>query len=179
MSSSENLNSLGPACHADGSLKDASEIEWSYDKDKTLPFPAPDAMVNEQDTAPTIHPFFARAAPPVQIVGGAHVTCRSACTHHPSHCVLEAMSDSENQAGPSLENSHGKHKTNVVPSSHQVVCKIVNTSTEDEAESDGDAASIVTDDITVDKAISDTYQQLQEMADANHKVRLLTIELWF
>ena len=89
------------------------------------------------------------------------------------------MSDSENQAGPSSENSHGKHKANVVPSSHQVVCKIVNTSTEDEAESDGDAASIVTDDITVDKAISDTYQQLQEMADANHKVRLLTIELWF
>lgn len=32
---------LGPARRADGSLKDASEIEWSYDKDETLPFPAP------------------------------------------------------------------------------------------------------------------------------------------
>ena len=91
------------------------------------------------------------------------------------------MSDSENQAGPSSENSRVKRKADVVPSSHWVVRKIVNTSTKDEAESDGNAASIITNDITVDNAsvVSDTYQQLQEMADADRKVRLLTIELWF
>ena len=53
MSPSDNF--LGPARRADGSLKDTSEMEWSYDKDETLPFPAPESTVDKQVTAPTVH----------------------------------------------------------------------------------------------------------------------------
>ena len=183
MSPSDNF--LGPAHRADGSLKDTSEMEWSYDKDETLPFPAPESTVDKQVTAPTVHPFFTGAAAPAQIVG--EVRC-SVHTHCPSCCVLKAMPNSEDQAGPSSGNGRGKHKAAVAPSGHQVSCKVV-TDMDDEASngkaSNGEAsdceasdsdASITTEDINVDNAGVDsaTYQHLQEMADADHKVRLLT-----
>ena len=182
MSPSDNF--LAPACHANGSLKDTSEMEWSYDKDETLPFPDPESTVNKQVTAPTVHPFFTGAAAPVQIVGGAR---HSMHTHHPSQCVLKAMPNSEDQAGPSSGNACGKRKAGVAPSGHRISRKVV-TDTDDKASngeaSDGEAsdcaasnsdASITTEDINVDNAGVDsaTYQHLQEMADVDHKVRLL------
>ena len=183
MSPSDNF--LAPARRADGSLKDASEMEWSYDKDETLPFPAPESTVDEQVVAPTVHPFFTGAAAPAQIVGGAR---RSVRTHRPSRRVLEAMPNSEDQAGPSSGNARGKRKAAVAPSGRRISRKVV-TDTDDEVSngeaSDGEAsdctasdsdASITTEDINVDNAGVDsaTYQHLQEMADADHKVRLLT-----
>lgn len=56
-------------------------MEWSYDKDESLHFPASESTDDEQAMAPTVHPFFTGAAAPVQIVGSA---CHSVFTH----CLL-------------------------------------------------------------------------------------------
>jgi len=72
-----NAPDLGCAQHADGSLRDASEIKWTFDKDESILFPS----VNERKGSLLIHPFLTGAIPPAMMVGGAH---RSTQTHHPS-----------------------------------------------------------------------------------------------
>jgi hypothetical protein len=63
------------AIHLDGTLKDASEIEWHYDKDDDLPL------------APVgLHPFFASWPALVVMVAGSH---HSACTLRPSACIVD------------------------------------------------------------------------------------------
>ena len=84
----------GHAVRADGGLKDASEMEWTYDKDESVPFPsdslanpATDDAVSPPSASVRIHPFFTHANPPAAIVAGSR---RSTRTSRPSQRVREA-----------------------------------------------------------------------------------------
>ncbi|KAF8264611.1 hypothetical protein EI94DRAFT_1805597 [Lactarius quietus] len=55
----------GHAVHSDGILKDASEIQWTYNADEALPFPT-----GMSSHVPAVH--------------------QTTCTHHPSRRALEA-----------------------------------------------------------------------------------------
>jgi hypothetical protein len=65
----------GCAVHLDGTLKDASEIEWHYDKDDDLPI-----------TPAKLHPFFTSKPAPAVMVAGS---CHSAHTLRPSAHVVD------------------------------------------------------------------------------------------
>ncbi len=64
---------LGDAVHPDGTLKDASEIIWSYDADDSIPFPL-DSLFG-MCLASSCGP-----APAIMVAGA----CWTTCTHHPS-----------------------------------------------------------------------------------------------
>jgi hypothetical protein len=74
---SSSLSNHGHALRPDGTLKDASEILWSYDEDESLPFPL--------DDAPT--PSSSGSHAPATTVAGVH---RTTCIIHPSQRVLNA-----------------------------------------------------------------------------------------
>jgi len=52
---------LGCAVHLDGSLKDASEIDWLFDKDDNTPFTVTEKSP-ESGPPQTLHPFFSGQA---------------------------------------------------------------------------------------------------------------------
>ncbi|KAH9171696.1 hypothetical protein EDB89DRAFT_1906827 [Lactarius sanguifluus] len=65
---SSTTSDLGQAVRPDGTLKDASEIVWSYDVDESTPFPL--------DNVPDTHPFFSGGCAPATMVAGARRTAR-------------------------------------------------------------------------------------------------------
>jgi hypothetical protein len=71
---------LGDAVRPDGTLKDASEIIWSYDTDESILFPLGSTSGS--------HSIPSTRLSPVTMVGGVHRT--SSRVHHPSQCALEA-----------------------------------------------------------------------------------------
>ncbi|SRR6266404_6246201 len=50
------MSALGHALRPDGTLKDASEMSWSYDSDDSVPFPQNSSV--GQATGKDVHPFF-------------------------------------------------------------------------------------------------------------------------
>ncbi len=143
---------IGHAVRPDGTLKEASEMSWSYDADESIPFPqgAPKGQ-----TAVT--------------VAGAH---RSGRTHRPSQHVLEAVAASSSGSG---EHSGAKRKapsTSVVDR-HVARKIIINMDDVDNDLSDpGDVNSTTTDPVEHAGDISSEadYQSIKAMADADHEV---------
>lgn len=78
---SSSLSDHGHALRPDGSLKDASEILWSYDEDESLPFPL--------DGAPT--PSSSGSHAPATTVAGIRRTTR---VIRPSQRALDAAETS-------------------------------------------------------------------------------------
>jgi hypothetical protein len=68
---------LGDAVRPDGTLKDASEIIWSYDADELIPFPLG-----------STHSILSTRLSPATMVGGVRWT--SSRIHRPSQRALEA-----------------------------------------------------------------------------------------
>ena len=82
MSTTPAVKDPGCAVDTDGNLKDASEIEWHYDKDDVDPMPGPSSSSN-----PTmVSSFFSKKPAPTTIIAGSHW---STCTAHPSVQVLD------------------------------------------------------------------------------------------
>jgi hypothetical protein len=81
----------GCTAHSDGTLKDASEIEWHYDKDDDLLI------------APAkLHPFFTNQPALAVMVVGSH---RSACTLRLPACIVDpdnAMNKGSSSTSASL-----------------------------------------------------------------------------
>jgi hypothetical protein len=94
----------------DGTLKDASEIEWFNDIDDDQPTKDPSTAVSSVLLAPptTMHPFFTGASPPALLVAGAH---HSTCVSRPSVRVLDpdnvATSSSTTMKHKAAGNPHG------------------------------------------------------------------------
>ncbi|KAH9028309.1 hypothetical protein EDB84DRAFT_1563144 [Lactarius hengduanensis] len=65
---SSTTSDLGQAVRPDGTLKDASEIVWTYDVDESTPFPL--------DNVTGTHPFFSGGRAPATMVAGARRTAR-------------------------------------------------------------------------------------------------------
>ena len=78
---------LGCAVHSDGTLKDASEIEWHFDEDDNLliaPIGATSSITLILMDVP-MHSFFSRQPLKSAIIAGSHCSC---CTLQPSACIL-------------------------------------------------------------------------------------------
>ncbi|KAJ7705398.1 hypothetical protein B0H17DRAFT_666984, partial [Mycena rosella] len=72
---------LGCAQNADGSPRDASEINWYQDRDDEHPTSGPQAP-----PSPKVHPFFTGSAKPVGKIAGA---CCSARATRPSSHIMD------------------------------------------------------------------------------------------
>jgi hypothetical protein len=121
----------GHAVRSDSTLKDASEIAWTYDADEDIPFPSGSTSGQEP------HPS-GRSAPAV-VVAGTH---RTTCVHRPSKWALEAA-EASTSTDPGV-----KHKASTNPNPNwRVSCKIVidmddndNDNDDDDDDVDGDNA---------------------------------------
>lgn len=74
---------LGCAVLPDGSLKDASEIEWHFDKNDETPI-AP-TLPGSSAVASPLHPFFSPHAPAILVAGSRH----SGRTARPSNRLVD------------------------------------------------------------------------------------------
>jgi hypothetical protein len=61
---------LGCAIHPDGSLKNASEIDWHFDKDDNAQFTVTEKSP-KSGPSQTLHPFFLGQASPALLVAGS------------------------------------------------------------------------------------------------------------
>ncbi|KIL54818.1 hypothetical protein M378DRAFT_59353, partial [Amanita muscaria Koide BX008] len=76
------LSNLGCATRSDGTLKDASEIEWHFDKDDETPMLTDTLAVTSSDsptTTPVIHPLFSGCVAPAAFVAGSRRSTRTSC----------------------------------------------------------------------------------------------------
>ncbi|KAJ7652275.1 hypothetical protein B0H17DRAFT_913236, partial [Mycena rosella] len=74
-------STLGYAQNTDGSLRDASEINWYQDRDDEHPISGP-----QTPPSPKLHPFFTGSAKPVGKIAGAR---RSARNTRPSSRITD------------------------------------------------------------------------------------------
>jgi hypothetical protein len=147
----------GHAVRPDGTLKDASEIEWTFDADEDIPFPT-------GSTPGELHSSGGHA--PATVLGGTRQTTRIPC---PSKRALEAAE---------VSSSRTKRKASTNRDQH-VTCKIINEDNDDEADvnhnltardmdvSDYDGPS----DLATEPA--DDYEAVEAMADADHQVCII------
>jgi hypothetical protein len=146
----------GCAVNLDGSLKDASEIEWHFDKDspgdetlltvaeKSLSSASgPGPAVSEPESSQTLHPFFSgHAQAPAIFVAGSR---RSGRTIRPSNRVVDPDNAMNSAPGPSKSKvTIGKRKApSTQKSSRRVVQKtdyMVHTTTVHTSEDSNDDA---------------------------------------
>jgi hypothetical protein len=170
MSSSSNAPVLGDAVRPDGTLKDASEIVWSYDADDTIPFPP---SASEADS-------LSRRCAPAMTVAGAR---RSTRTHRPSQRVLDAAASSSS-AG-SASHSSAKRKASSVVTGRRITCKViidVDDVVEDHSNDgdylaghsdDGAIMEPAEDDGATTEPAEDDYEIIKAMADVDNRVRPL------
>jgi hypothetical protein len=160
----------GDAVRLDGTLKDASEMTWSYDPDKSIPFPLGSTSVNSTSSA--------MAAPAVTAVG----VCRTTRVIRPCQWYLD-------DGAAEASSTHRKHlgakcKASSNDLQHCVAHKVVidvdkdpasegededSTSEDEEAASNADI-NRSSDSSTTTEPGSDDYKSLQAMADADNEV---------
>lgn len=86
---------IGHAVRADGGLKDASEMEWTYDKEESIPFPFNSLTIPAIDDPAAfppsksvrIHSFFMHRKPPATLITGARCSTH---TSRPSQHIRDA-----------------------------------------------------------------------------------------
>src|SRR6201996_1672314 len=100
----------GHTVRSDGTLKDASEIVWTYDADEDIPFPSGSASGAQEP-----HPSGTRYAPAVVVAG----TRRTTRVHRPSKRALEAA-EASTSADPGT-----KRKASTDPNSNRRVSRKV------------------------------------------------------
>ena len=152
-------SNLGDAVRSDGTLKDASEIIWSYDADETIPFPP---CTNSHDA----HTPSGTHAPATAVTAQAlRWTTRTIC---PCQCYLEADDEAESASSTvALKVSGIKHKAaNDLPG-RCATCKSITTVVSDN--SSNDRAPSPSPPPT--EPASDDYEVLQAMANADNQVR--------
>jgi hypothetical protein len=135
------LNSSDPdrscAIRPDGTLKDASEIDWHYDPDKEVSARADVAVAPlPTDSPPSIDPFFAGQAPVTIKVAGAH---RSIHVTHPSARAIDpnnTMTAAGALLGMQSSTAPAKHKAaGPAPACH-VARKVISEPSADDEISD-------------------------------------------
>jgi len=169
---------LGCAIRPDNSLKDASEIEWSYDKDNDSPM-APVSSTSESST--TVHPFFTRC-PPAKVVAGSRRSARalrpSARIRDPDNVMNNSASSS---SAPNPSAANGKRKAPPSLPSRRIARKVdIDLGDECDAEYSFTAAasqprSENSDTEPETESGTNKYEALQSMADADHQVCHATV----
>jgi hypothetical protein len=168
-----NLSSPGCAIRLDGSLKDASEIEWHFDKDDEIPmsFDPPTTA----SSPPVIHPLFTGRAPAAFVAGSR----RSARTSRPSARVTDpdnAMTGSgPSNRVPSTSVGEKRKAPDSKPVRSVVRRVVADSDSEVQTDVDNDA-SHPTEPDPEDEDLAHRqgeFESLQAMADADHKVCLI------
>ena len=152
MSSASNL---GDVVRSDGTLKDASEIIWSYDADESIPFPSGD---NAHSSPPS-----SGHAPATPVT--AHAVCQTSHVSRPCQCYLEEDEVESASSTITLKTSSVKCKATSDPPSatHKIVINMVS----DDGSSNSRAPS---PSLPPTEPASDNYEVLQAMADTDNQV---------
>jgi hypothetical protein len=155
----------GHAVRSDGTLKDASEIAWTYDADEDIPFPS--GSTSGQEPRPS-----GRSAPAV-VVAGTH---RTTHVHCPLKRALEAT-EASTSADPGI-----KHKASTDPNPNRCVSrKIVinmdnnnnnNNNNDDDVDGDNAATDFNVSDFNGTEP-ADDYEIFEAMADADNQVSII------
>jgi hypothetical protein len=101
---------LGCAVRSDGSLKDASEIEWHYDEDDESPMASVSSTSSTSSLPAKVHPFFTGHPAPAKMVAGSR---RSTRALRPSSRVLDpdnVMNKSASSSALNPSAANGKRK---------------------------------------------------------------------
>ena len=166
MSSSSSAPDLGDAVRPDGTLKHASEINWAFDADESIPFPAGQ---NAGDHTASLGSH----AP--DVMGDS--ICRTTRLCCPSRCVLDAL-DAE-AACPRPRTTKRKPPQDIP--SRRVSRKVVidvddddgndagDSDNDDDDDSDGDSDNGIATE-PASEAMSEEYDTLRAMADADNQV---------
>jgi len=142
---------LGDAVRPDGTLKDASEIIWSYDADDSIPFPL--------DSLFGTRPASSCGPAPAMMVAGARWTTH---THRPSQRALEVAEAASSSSASAHPGSKRKAPSDPIPD-RRVTRKIIYDLDEEVADpSDGGATT---------EPAEDDYESIKAMADADNLVR--------
>ena len=166
---------LGCAVRSDGTLKDASEIEWHFDEDDDLPI-APTGATSSVTHIPTdvpMHPFFSGQPLKSAIIAGSR---RSRRTLRPSARILDPDNAMNQHASSSTSAARAsKRKAPVSMPLHRVLQRVDSDSCgEDEGETDATSPSAHppcdTSEVEDISEVTDEYDALQVMADADHQV---------
>lgn len=169
-----NSSYLGNAVHSDGTLKDASEIDWLFnrsDNEALLSGLSVVAEVSGSD-GPELHPFFSET---LQLATFSAGQCRSGHATHPSNCIINP----NNAMGVSAV-ATGKRKATSTRSTCNVKPKpkIVSIPSEDEEDKEDDTYNApmpteVPTDIN-EEADDEEYETLKAMANVDHKMSTVT-----
>ena len=148
---------FGDAVQPDGTLKDASEIVWTYDDDESIPFPSEGSASDPPSSSTTMHA-------PATVVAAVRRTTRIS---RPSRRVLEELEAAElassapASSGVKRKAASTLHRTTLP--NHRATHKVV------DVVSDGDSDDGTPSHPPTELA-SDDYESLQAMADADHQV---------
>ncbi|KAH9160511.1 hypothetical protein EDB89DRAFT_1914688 [Lactarius sanguifluus] len=160
---------LGDAVRPNGSLKDTSEIPWSFDANKTIPFPS-------DTSCPPSHA-------PAAILAGAH----RVSTHvpHPSWRAVEAAEATSSGSTGTHPGTKRKAQSDPDPDC-RVTRKVVIDLVDDVADPDDDGATteptteLADDDgATTEPATEladDNYESIRAMANADNQV--VSVRSW-
>ncbi|KAH9162062.1 hypothetical protein EDB89DRAFT_1913507 [Lactarius sanguifluus] len=154
---------LGDAVRPDGSLKDASEIPWSFDADETIPFPSDTSRPPSR-------------APAAVLAGARRVSTR---VPRPSRCAVEAAEATSSGSTGTHLGTKCKAQSDPDPD-RRVTRKVVINLVDDVADPDDDGATtepateLADDDgATTEPATEladDDYKSIRAMADADNQV---------
>ena len=166
MSSSSSAPDLGDAVRPDGTLKDASEINWAFDADESIPFPAGQNAGDHTASSGSHAP---------DVMGDS--IRRTTRLRRPSRRVLDAL-DAE-AACPRPRTTKRKPPQDIP--SRRVSRKVVidvddddgndagDSDNDDDDDSDGDSDNGIATE-PASEAMSEEYDTLRAMADADNQV---------
>ena len=132
---------LGCAVHPDGTLKDASEIDWHHDKDDKIPMAAVSSSksLNMVQVASSkgIHSFFEWKTAAAAVIASSCCSGQTMCpsTHltNPDN-AMNGPRSSSNPVSTRTQNSMTQKRKAASPaSSHHVIHRAVNSEDEGEA----------------------------------------------
>ena len=148
---------LGDAVRPDGTLKDASEIDWSFDPDDSIPFPSHNPSGSHSGSSGGLTPAI--------VITSVRRTTRLS---RPSRRVLDELEAAE-AAGSASSASGVNRKRKAIkalPDQHSrknVVHVVSDNDSDDEGENR-------TPSPPPTEPASDDYESLQAMADAENQV---------
>ena len=148
---------LGDAVRPDGTLKDASEIDWSFDPDDSIPFPL--------DHPSGSHAGSSVAHTPAIVVASVRRTTRRS---RPSQRVLDELEAAEATAlASSASGVNRKRKATRALPNHRSRKTVINVVSDDDSDDESDSG---TPSPPPTEPASDDYESLQAMADADNQV---------
>ena len=148
---------LGDAVRPDGTLKDASEIDWSFDPDDLIPFPL--------DHPSGSHAGSSGGHTPAIVVASVRWTTRRS---RPSQRVLDELEAAEATAlASSASGVNHKHKATRALPNHRSRKTVINVVSDDDSDDESDSG---TPSPPPTEPASDDYESLQAMADADNQV---------